>query len=156
MWPRLARVLRVWLAAASLSLGVAFSCSGRQNESPPEDRGAVAFEELQLPPLRIPSSLPPPPLTALKLSDLPAEGRFVFPEGTIPIGQRGHASVFEIAASVDAVREFYEKRGYRTESHSEGITVYPNEGDGLLQVVKGRNRKLMLIAIPRSVIPEPH
>ena len=154
--------LRNAMNRATLAILVAMpGIVGCSRGEEPEKQARVVQEEAslaevhrKLPPLKIPTKLPQAPSTELRLSDLPAEGRFIFPTGTETKEKGDHQTVYEIEAKLSDVSEFYQKRGYRVTSNPAGLTIRPVTGDGLLQVVERPNRKLMLISVPRTRLRE--
>jgi len=110
--------------------------------------------DITLPELHI----PPPSFSGqrgLKAAQRPPIGRFLLPETAEAAKVVDSGNIYEVEVGLDDVLEFYKRQGCRVVRNPVGATVYPREGDGILQVVPGKGRKLELMFIPATRLPEP-
>lgn len=144
------------LTLAVLCLGL-FGCSKPAKKPLPP---APAAADIRLPELFIPEPVLPKP-TGLKRSELPPVGSYLLPERVVEVQPHdmpldNPSTVrYDLEASLEEVMEFYRKRGYRVVRNPKGASVFPRSGGGILQVLRGKGRKLRLLAITESTAQTP-
>jgi len=142
-----------WLIA--LAAIVAVGCSKPKEEEPPP---APAAADIHLPELTIPDPTLPEP-TGLKKADLPPVGSYLLPERVVEVKphdmprDKSAVTRYDVEASLEDVMEFYRKRGYRVVRNPKGASVFPRSGDGILQILQGKGRKLRILAITQTTDP---
>ncbi len=140
-----------WLVYAFPATLLALACAEEKAPAPPPLRPLAA--DVTLPPLAVPEQPIIPP-EGLSMSSLPPAAGFLLPESTVPKAQDDNTESYEIAASLEDVIAFYGKRGYEVERNPAGATVRARDGEGLLQVLAGPNRKLELLVFTQTRVPE--
>ncbi len=60
---------------------------------------------------------------------------------------------YDVEASLEEVMEFYRKRGYKVVRNPKGASVFPRSGDGILQILRGKGRKIRILAITQTTNP---
>lgn len=147
---------RCLLCLFSLSALLAGGCAQPARKPPPP---APAATDIQLPKLTIPEPTLPAP-SGLKKSDLPPVGNYLLPERVVEVKPADMPqdtpgiSRYDVEATLDEVMEFYSKRGYRVVRNPKGASVFPRSGDGILQILKGKGRKLRILAITQTTNPD--
>ncbi len=141
------------LAAAFFVIG----CSKPEvtKEPPPAPKAA----DIQIPELTIPEPRLPAP-TGLRRGELPPVGSYLLPEKVVEVSPhdmpRDNSDVvrYDIEASLEDVMDFYRKRGYKVVRNPKGASVFPRSGDGILQILRGKGRKIRIMAITGTTNPE--
>jgi hypothetical protein len=136
---------------------LAISCAKPEvKQEPPPTPKAV---DIQIPELTIPDPKLPAP-TGLKKGDLPPVGSYLLPEKVVEVKPhdmpRDNPGVarYDIEADIDDVMDFYRKRGYKVVRNPKGASVFPRSGDGILQILRGKGRKVRILAITETTNPD--
>lgn len=145
-----------WALPAGLLLALTLAAPGCKNEVKPRPAlDAVASPaDLSLPELRLPQEKPALP-KGLRAADRPPIGQFLLPERGKPSKLANMGDIYELEASLTEVMDFYRRQGCKVVRNPAGATVYPKDGDGILQVLQSKGRKLELVFIPTTKLPEP-
>ncbi|MBM4353099.1 MAG: hypothetical protein FJ109_04775 [Deltaproteobacteria bacterium] len=138
---------RVLLAALFLLT----SCEGKK--APELPQAPASANDIALPPLAVPERPLVPP-AGLGMSSLPPAAGFLLPETTTPGARTDTTESFVSTASLEDVIEFYRKRGYEVERHPAGAMVRSKDGEGLLQILAGKNRSVELLVLTQTQMPE--
>ena len=133
-----------------ITLGLCVSCGADKPTTAPAATAPAEPEESPdegeegLPRINIPTEIPEKP-QGLQVSERQPVGKYLLPEKVYEGRQEPGIARFELEASLEDIIDFYAKRGYRVVRNPKGATVYPRDGNGLLQIVKsdGRRWKLM-------------
>jgi len=135
----------LWLA---FLFGPGPGCSKAPAPSRPD--AAVLSADLPVPGLSVPEEVPSPP-RGLRLSDQPPVGTYLLPAGAQEGLADDDTTRYEIEAGLGEIMEFYRARGYRVVRNPRGATIYPKQGEGLLQVLPQSGRKVRLLFLtPRA------
>lgn len=113
----------------------------------------VAKPDVELPPLAVPEQPLIPP-QGLAMSSLPPAAGFLLPEPATPGPRTDTSESYVIVASLEDVIDFYRKRGHDVERNPAGATVRAKDGEGLIQVLAGPNRKIELLVFTQTRVPE--